>query len=158
MFSKQLGRFLLVGGSNALLHFMVLNATYTLLNTSKLAASIIATLFAMCYSFILNKSFVFKSRDSLRREVIWFVGITITGMLLIHNFVFALCTNFFENQPSLLNLISNLSFNVFTNDILIINISTVVGAIFALIWNYNGYRLFVFNKLKRSDEAEAEKY
>jgi putative flippase GtrA len=108
------------------------NATYTLLNTSKLAASIIATLFAMCYSFILNKSFVFKSRDSLRREVIWFVGITITGMLLIHNFVFALCTNFFENQPSLLNLISNLSFNVFTNDILIINISTVVGAIFAL--------------------------
>jgi putative flippase GtrA len=43
----------------------------------------------------------------------------------------------------------------FSKDFIDINVSTVMGAMVAMVWNYNGYRLFVF-KDKKQDEEDPE--
>jgi putative flippase GtrA len=160
MISKLLGhrffRFFIVGTSNAILHFSVLNATFYLLGAGRLIASIIATICALIYSFVLNRKFVFHSHDSnSARQVLLFVIVTLTGMLLIHNMVYMLTIIILTNREQvIIGAIRSITGVAVRSDFVDINISTIVGAIFALFWNYNGYRLFVFNAKNKKDDDE----
>lgn len=147
---KRVVRFLLVGVSNAVLHFSILNASFFFLHQSKIGASIIATIFAMSYSFILNRNFVFKKRsDKLSSQAIPFIVVTVSGMLIVHNLIYLMMVWLLEhNGIGVTMFIENISGHLLSADFVDINLSTVVGATVAMIWNYNGYRLFVFHGKK----------
>jgi len=149
-------RFLMVGASNAVLHFSVLNASFFFLHQSKIVSSIIATIFAMTYSFILNRNFAFKSKNHhLTTQAIAFIVVTLSGMLFVHNAVYIAVLWLLEHDSIGITLaIEKITNGVLTADFIDINLSTLLGAIFAMVWNYNGYRLFVF---KNHSEADGEK-
>jgi putative flippase GtrA len=98
----------------------------------------------MSYSFLLNKNFVFKSSAAIREEVIAFVAVTATGVLIIHNLVYVLFIYILNHSISVVNIVEETVNYRISSDSIVINLATVAGAVVALIWNYNGYRLFVF--------------
>lgn len=144
---KRILRFLAVGGSNALLHFTILNISFFFLGQTKIAASIIATVFAVMYSFFLNRNFVFRSNGKFTKQASRFVGVTLLGMLIIHNTIFILSLWFLEGYGTNISIFAKeIMFNKVSIDFININLATVVGAIVAMIWNYNGYKFFVFSE------------
>lgn len=142
----------MVGGSNAILHFTILNICFSFFLISPLPASIIATLFAMAYSFLLNKNFVFKSPAAIQKEVVSFVLVTISGVLFIHNLIYVIFIYLLNHSISVVNILEETISYRISEDSIIINIATVAGAIVAMIWNYNCYRIFVF----KNPEVENE--
>lgn len=157
IFNHRIARFLIVGFSNAMLHFAVLNTAFYAFDYSKIGSSIIATVCAVTYSFFLNRSFVFKNKDGqylLLREAALFALVTLTGMLIIHNLTYAgFIAMIAGREQGLINLTKLTTGILLTKDFVDINLGTVVGAAVAMVWNYNGYRLLVFrrNKTENND-------
>lgn len=135
---------MLVGASNAVLHFTVLNICFSVFGLNQIVSSIIATVFAICYSFFLNKNFVFLSKASLRDEVIAFIVVTVIGVLLIHNLIYICFIYLLDQQISIVNIVEETVNYRISRDSIVINIATIAGAVVALMWNYNGYKRFVF--------------
>jgi putative flippase GtrA len=155
--SKRFGRFLIVGGSNALLHFSVLNIAFLIIGVNRILSSIIATIFAMSYSFFLNKNFVFRSRKAIKKEVLAFVIVTATGVLVIHNIVYICFIYLLDHSISIVSIVEETVNYRISKDTLVINIATTAGAIVALLWNYNGYKRYVFVSKEAKDEFEHQK-
>ena len=148
---KRILRFLVVGSSNALLHFIILNITFFFLGQTKIVSSIIATCFAVTYSFFLNRNYVFRPQKdgAISKYAIRFIIVTLLGMLLVHNAVFAVSISYLEGPGLQIGAtLKDLLGGIVSTDFININLATVLGAIVAMIWNYNGYRLFVFKDSK----------
>lgn len=157
LWQHRVTRFVIVGVSNTALHFSILNFSFYVLGQSKIVSSLIATMCAVTFSFVLNRSFVFASKDTRpAQQLALFVVVTLSGMLLIHNAVYAfslaLLSNWDQQLSTILHTVLGISFS---KDFIDINVSTVMGAMVAMVWNYNGYRLFVF-KDKKQHEEESE--
>lgn len=158
VFRHRLARFVVVGFSNAALHFTVLNTCFYVLGASKILASLIATIFAVTFSFFLNRDFVFKAEgESAAREALLFALVTLTGMLVIHNITYALFIQVLSGHESrLANAVEFVVGYRPSKDFIDINFATIVGAMAALVWNYNGYRLLVFRQKAAEDNAHEE--
>lgn len=150
----RIARFVVVGIANATLHFSILNASFYLLNQSKIVSSIIATIFAVMFSFVMNRNFVFADKSTRAvKQLVLFVVITLLGMLLIHNAAYAISLRLLNNNEQfIIDIVKTLTGIKLSQDFVDINVSTVIGAIFAMVWNYNGYRIFVFKDSKLYEE------
>lgn len=62
IFNHRIARFLIVGFSNAMLHFAVLNTAFYAFDYSKIGSSIIATVCAVTYSFFLTVALSSKTK------------------------------------------------------------------------------------------------
>jgi putative flippase GtrA len=156
--THRVTRFALVGLANTSINFGVLNYCFYALQWNRYISAFIATLIAVAISFILNRSFVFGSRDRAVRQLVLFIVVTLTGVLLVQNMVYAVSNLILEGHEALLiNTVHAIfGFKVAPNFV-DINTSNILGAIGAMFWNYNGYKLFVFKDSKYAlDEAIAE--
>lgn len=154
LFHRRVVRFGVVGALNTLIHFTILNVCYNFLQFGKLASSLVATVCAITMSFILNRRIVFNVRTSrLVRQAILFVAVTITGMLLIHNTVYIIMTNLLSPiEPYISHLLQDLVGISPRNDVVGINVATMIGAAVTMVWNYIAYRWIVFLPENSQDE------
>jgi hypothetical protein len=73
------------------------------------------------------------------------VVVTVSGSLLVLNGVYILSLALLKgHEAGLINLAKDLTGLKFSKSFIDINLSTVAGAVVAMIWNYNGYKWFVF--------------
>lgn len=155
--NKRQLRFVIAGTANTLFNFLVLNLSFYALHESKLVSSFIATSCAIILSFLLNRNFVFKHKQNSWREPLVFIVVTVSGVLLIQNTIYDIGIHLFVNHTAwLINPIYALSRVKLSYNFVEVNVSNVIGSLGALIWNYNGYRLFVFKGHKENilDEVE----
>jgi putative flippase GtrA len=140
-------RFALVGASNTLLNFLILNAMFYGFGQNKIVANIIATSCALVYSFFLNRRFVFAHTGHWRTAFIKFVGVTAIGTLLLNNAVYIYMLHVIDGAPSyfLAAVLAHIGLP-FGADFVHINLSAVVATLFSMVWNYLGYRMVVFRK------------
>lgn len=144
-------RFGLVGIGNTLFNFVILNIAFFLLGQSKIVSGIIATLFALTLSFFLNRNFVFRHAGQPSRQALRFVLVTLTGVMLIQNVVYAFFVFILKDHTGgVVNLIHSLSGIQLSENFFDINVSNAIGSLCTMVWNYNGYRLFVFNEKTES--------
>lgn len=150
-------RFLVVGVGNAIISFGLLNLCYYTLGQGKIMSSIISTSCALLFSFAMNRLFVFSDRSSpVYRQFVPFVIVTVSGSLLVLNAVYVLSLRLLEGREAgLINAIQGVSGVSVSASFIDINLSTLIGAIVAMFWNYNGYRLFVF-KGKQDHGAQTQ--
>jgi len=150
MRSKRILRFIVVGFANAVISFGVLNVCFYKLGQSKIISSIIATTCAMLFSFILNRSFVFADKSKrAHQQLIPFIIITVSGSLVVINIVYIIMLHLLNGHEGwILSLIKALTTLRLSRTFVDINLSTLIGAIVAMIWNYNGYRIFVFKGVR----------
>ncbi|MDB5170461.1 MAG: hypothetical protein JWO35_155 [Candidatus Saccharibacteria bacterium] len=150
---KRVLRFAVVGTSNALISFGVLNIVFYAFNSSKIVASIVATSCALMFSFFMNRNFVFADKTKkAHKQAIPFVVVTISGTIIVLNSVYLLSLKLLDGREQpLIDLAHAITGLVLSQSFVDINLSTAIGAVVAMIWNYNGYRWFVF---KRSTAEE----
>jgi len=135
-FVHQAGKFFLVGAFSAIVDIKV----YQFFAWG-LAFLLAGSIISKCISFLVatavkyggNKIWVFqkKGRDGIKKEVIQFSFITLIGMI-IDVFVFYCATTWLQPQ--------NIPTHVWTE------ISIIIAALVAAIWNFLGYKFIVFKK------------
>lgn len=133
-------RFVLVGISNTVLDFLVLNILL-FCKVNILFANTISTGIAMLYSFFMNKKWTFRnSGDNYVREVILFFIFTAIGIWVIQN-----------GCIYLLNLIVP-DFGL--PEIIYNNVIKLAASIPSLTWNYLTYNRFVFTNNKKESATD----
>ena len=158
LISKRALRFVVIGVCNAIISFGTLNVIFYKLNQNKIVSSIIATSLALVFSFIMNRGFVFGDKTKkAHQQLPAFVIVTISGSLLVLNLVYILSLKLLNGHEYLIiDLIKSLTSVKLTKSFVDINLSTVIGAVVALFWNYNGYKRFVFKGSKDAIEEAIE--
>lgn len=155
-------RFVLVGFGNAVISFGILNYCFYILDQSKIVSSVIATSCALLFSFVMNRNIVFADKSrKIHKQIVPFVIVTVSGSLLVLNAIYILMLSLLSGRETLIiNVINNITGVVFSKSFIDINVSTAVGAVVAMAWNYNGYRIFVFKgarsiyKLQMSEDEK----
>ena len=154
---QRIFRFGFVGIMNAAISFGILNLAFYRFGQSKIASSLIATACALLFSFALNRFFVFADRSKqVREQFMRFVIVTISGSFIVINLVYVVMLQIMSgHEAALLGAIKDVTGLTLSQSFVVINLSTVVGAVIAMVWNYNGYRLFVFKESRedRNDKA-----
>jgi putative flippase GtrA len=154
-FTKKPVRFAVVGVFNTFFNFILLNAAFFLLGQNKVVSGFVATSFAVVVSFFLNRSFVFKPQNHSWRQPVMFAVVTTSGVLLVQNLVYIGGIYLLHDYSSEISMYvhDNLSITV-ARSFIEINASNVLGSLAAMIWNYNGYKFFVFNDTLEPNEKD----
>lgn len=155
--TKQAGKFAAVGVLNTAIDFIILNAlvflgftaAFSIFNQKFLIANVISVAAAMINSFILNKQWVFRCEGgSVFLEIIKFLAITIIGMFVVHQLIFNFFYYEFHTVADLIIAVVRLIKldSVFSDQFVILNFSKSIAIVGSLIWNFVGYKFFVFKK------------
>jgi putative flippase GtrA len=142
-------RFAAVGIVNTLVDFLVLNILVFGVGLNKLPANMISVSVAICVSYLLNHTVVFKQvgegRDHKRRIVL-FVLITLVGAFVIQNVVIYLFAHVITLPATILQHITDaLGFN-FSTAFIVLNTAKLAATVCTMAWNYLLYRKYVFTK------------
>lgn len=135
----QIGKFGFVGVGNTLVDIFTLNLLMAILfvpeqTIYKVLFISSSFLMAVIHSFILNKLWTFQKKETKKtaQEFLTFLIITLLGFT-VHTGIATAVSNFLSKG----NILSgNLSLNV----------GKIFGIFFSLVWDFTGYKLFVFKK------------
>jgi len=132
-------RYILVGGFNTLLDFVLL-FSFVALGVDKIVANYFSTGISMVVSFFANKKFTFKDTSGgKKRQFILFITVTVVGMWVI--------------QPLVIWAVTSLLDSTVQNSSLLLFIAKLVATGASLVWNYILYSRIVF---KRGHEKPEE--
>lgn len=142
---RQFIKFALIGVMNTLVDLAVLN-TETLLSGVKEGSGYavqkgFSFLVAVTFSYFMNKNWTFedKSQENQARKFSQFLFISVIGMLINVTVATVVVTYLKPAVNPVLNL-------AFLTDQLWVNIGALSGTAIGLIWNFLGYKLWVFRK------------
>lgn len=139
--AQQFGKFFLVGIMNTLIDLIVLNISTLSSGITEGSGYAIQKGFsfiaAVTFSYFVNKNWTFqdKSTENSGRKFSQFFFISIIGMIINVSAATAAITYI---KP-LLNL-------TFLSDQLWVSIGALCGTAIGLLWNFLGYKLWVFKK------------
>jgi len=153
----RLARFLLSGALNTTVNFAVLNIVFYSLHYNKFTSIVVATSCAIAVSFILNRNFVFLDKTRPAKRLLSFTVISVIGVFLIQNSIYALSLALFHGHDAqVTRTIQHFTNIKLSNSFVEINLSNLVASVTVMFWNYNGYRVFVFNaKTKNNGTIES---
>ena len=133
-------RFIIVGGTNTAIDFIILFGL-TFLGIDKIVANFFSTGVALIFSFFANKTFTFKDKsENAKKQFVLFLVITLFGLWIIQPLVIWGMTSLLEP------FITNETINLF--------IAKLVATVASLIWNYLFYSRFVFKKTSTEEVTE----
>lgn len=120
-------RFILVGGTNTLIDFLLF-LILTGLSVNKYLSNFASTSTAFVFSFFTNRNFTFKSKKSIKKQILPFVAVTLTGLWVLQPLVITIVTSLVQNLSESATLV------------LAKGLATAV----TLVWNYTLYSKVVF--------------
>jgi putative flippase GtrA len=142
---NQFGKFFLIGILNTLVDLAVINAE-TLLSGVKDGAGYavqkgVAFLVAVTMSYFLNKNWTFgdTSKQEQGKKFSQFLFVSIIGMVIN----ISVSTVAVTYAKPVINSILQLSF---LTDQVWVSLGALTGTAFGLIWNFLGYKFWVFKK------------
>lgn len=125
-------RFVAVGGINTAIDFGFL-FLLKMIGLPVIAANIGSTSLAFIFSFFANKKYTFKSRSkNVRRELILFVLVTLTGLWLI--------------QGSIIWFLMWLTNGSGYDESVRLLVTKLIATVVSLTWNYVFYSKLVFSE------------
>ncbi len=133
-------RFIIVGGTNTTIDFIILFGL-TFLGVDKFVANFFSTGIALIFSFFANKTFTFKDKtENAKKQFVLFLVITLFGLWVI--------------QPLVIWGVTVLLEPFITNDAINLFIAKLIATVASLIWNYIFYSRFVFKKVTPKEVIE----
>lgn len=124
-------RFVIVGGINTAIDFIILFSLFNLLGLPWFFSNIISTSVALCFSFYANKTFTFRhTGKNTKNKIIIFLAITLFGIWGLQTIIIA--------------LVKSTLGPFIVNDNIILAIGKIAATCVTLVWNYMMYRRFVF--------------
>lgn len=129
---RRVARFLLVGGANTLIDFLVL-FLLTGIGIALWPANMASTAVALIFSYFANRKFTFQSQQQGLAQLARFVGITLVGLWILQPLVIQgimpLLAPWVDGQTALL-------------------VAKLCATTASLTWNFVLYRFFVFRTEK----------
>lgn len=143
---RRLGRFAMVGIFNTGFDFAILNTLVFVFGAPRIIANIISGSAAALLSFLLNRSFVFKSAgQKSARQFIVFLIITLVGLYGLQNLIiYTLANHLTTPSDWCFDLLNWLKAGTFSQDFVRLNFAKVVATLASLTWNYVLYGRYVF--------------
>lgn len=163
----QVGRFGLVGISNTLVDFVllnllvmtvlpknleILNFTFLGINiviTGVILAGIISGTAAMINSYVFNMRFTFRKKEVNTKHTVYFFLITIFGLYFIRPIILKIFTDTWVWPADVAYYITSSLKLPLSRDFDERNLALMVAVLIVLVYNYLMYKKFVF-----SDEKE----
>lgn len=163
----QVGRFGLVGISNTLVDFVLLNvlamtvlpkdleiANFTILGfnvviTGLIVAGIISGTAAMINSYIFNMRFTFRKKSVNKRHTVYFFLITIFGLYFIRPIILKIFTDAWLWPADVAYYVTSSLKLPFSREFDERNLALMVAVLVVLAYNYLMYKKFVFNDEKK---------
>src|SRR3990167_8623458 len=136
--TKRVGKFGLIGILNTVIDFVVFNI-FINFGVYRIAANLISTTVAMTFSFVANKSWVFRAKQgSVLRQAVLFLLVTAFGLYVIQNLVIYFLAEVWLGPLDLANnIVQALGLRgIFSEQFVINNGAKAVATLFSLIWNY----------------------
>jgi len=125
-------RFIIVGGANTALDFLLL-FLFVNLGINKIGANYLSTGISLIFSFFANKSFTFKNKSAnARKQFAAFLVVTITGLWVI--------------QPIIIWASSSALESFITNESVLLFVAKLIATVASLTWNYLLYSRLIFKK------------
>lgn len=144
--AKQFLKFAMIGVLNTFVDLAVLNAATIISGVTEGSGYAVqkglSFLVAVTFSYFLNKYWAFqdKSKEEEGKKFSQFLLVSIVGMLI--NVSVATITVTYLKTP--INDILNIQFLM--NDQLWVSIGGLAGTAVGLVWNFVGYKIWVFKK------------
>jgi putative flippase GtrA len=128
-------RFVLVGGANTALDFVLL-FLFVNLGVNKIVANYFSTGLALIFSFFVNKSFTFKNKDkNAKKQFAIFLVVTLSGLWILQPIII------WASSPILEPYIPDSNILLF--------VAKLVASVATLVWNYLFYSRLVFKKAEQ---------
>jgi len=149
----RITRFTLAGAINTATNFAVLNFVFYGLHQGKITSIVVATSCAIAVSFVLNRNFVFLDKERPIKKLVQFLVVSVIGVFLIQNSVYALGIMLLQHHEAGVASVAHGITGLNLKDSFIdVNLSNVIASFVVMFWNYNGYRVFVFNGKRQGNE------
>ncbi len=163
----QVGRFGLVGISNTLVDFILLNLlvitilpkNLEIINTTILGinvvitgvivAGIISGTAAMINSYIFNMRFTFRKKNVNTKHTVYFFLITIFGLYFIRPIILKIFTDTWVWPADVAYYITSSLKLPLSREFDERNLALMVAVLIVLVYNYLMYKKFVFNDEKK---------
>ncbi|MDB5176685.1 MAG: sugar translocase [Candidatus Saccharibacteria bacterium] len=135
-------RFILVGGLNTTVDFIILLILASLFSVPVSIANIISTSVALLVSYALNKKVVFGNTDTNnRRQFMLFVAITLFGLWVLQTIIIAFVSTVLSGWLA-----------VVSTSALVLTIAKLLATCISLTWNYLWYSKVVFSQKKPTNQ------
>ena len=146
--TKQVGRFGLIGILNTLIDFSLYNLLFALVGLAVIPANVISTSVAITFSFIANKTFVFRAGGVNRlRQAASFVVITVFSVYVLQNSVLYLFTKIWPDTfVYWYRLLEPLIGGIFSQEFVVNNGAKAMAVGVGMVWNYLWYKKVVFKR------------
>lgn len=143
---KRITKFGIVGIINTAIDFAFLNVLHFRFGLGLLVANLISTSIAVCFSFFANRHIVFKHhRKKIAHQMALFWVITGFGLYVLQSGVIWLGAHSLHGLVyDGVHLAHHVGFHHFTEAFIAANIIKVVADVITMVWNYIGYREWVF--------------
>lgn len=122
-------RFAFIGSINTLIDLILFGIFANILNIHPILSSVLSTGITLCFSFLMNHYFVFKSDKRKRQTAIQFVMITLLNVWVIQSSIIWLVLHAFSSIQFFDS--HQWTFNMFAK---------LCGVSVSMILNYVGYR------------------
>ncbi|WP_312475372.1 GtrA family protein [Neobacillus sp.] len=126
-------RFIMVGMINTIVGLSVMYLLLHALGLSYWMSTFVGNAIGACVSFFLNKSFTFKSKDSVTKSALRFI-------------IVILCCYFIAYDIGRSFVVWILKNNDFIHSNVKTDLSVLVGTCLYTVLNYFGQKIFVFSK------------
>ncbi len=139
LISSEKVRFVLVGGTNTAVDFIILFLLASILNVPVFLANIVSTSVALGVSYVLNKKAVFKNDSATNlRQIMAFIVVTLVGLWVL--------------QGTIIWLVGDLLQSLSLNETIVLFLGKVIASAFSLTWNYLWYSRVVFRQQNHSEK------
>lgn len=163
----QVGRFGLVGISNTLVDFILLNLlvmtilpkNLEIINTTILGINVVVTgvivagiisgTAAMINSYIFNMRFTFRKKNVNTRHTVYFFLITIFGLYFIRPIILKIFTDTWVWPADVAYYITGSLKLPLSREFDERNLALMIAVLIVLVYNYLMYKKFVFNDEKK---------
>ncbi|HEY8999614.1 MAG TPA: GtrA family protein [Candidatus Saccharimonadales bacterium] len=143
---KRIAKFGAVGVINTLIDFVVLDILHLKFGMELILANLISTTIAMVFSFFANRTLVFKHHsERVAKQMVLFWIVTAFGLYVLQSGII-----WFLGHPAhgVLNasvrLVHSAGFRDLSAAFITTNVVKLIADLITLVWNYIGYKEFVF--------------
>ncbi len=146
--------FAYVGVINTLTDIVLLNILRVATDTTTeetgklIALNIVSASSVACLSFYLNRRYVFKSKETQNKMFVPFLAITLSSIFIIQSLIIGLALTAFDPLARVsMEIVRDLHIPIFQNftfNFYEANLAKIAATAGSMIWNYIGYKKFVF--------------
>lgn len=143
---KRIAKFGAVGVINTLIDFVVLDILHLKFGMELILANVISTSVAMIFSFFANRHLVFKHHtEKVGRQMVMFWFVTAFGLYVLQSGII-----WFLGHPAhgvldaSVRVVHSAGFRTLSAAFITTNVVKLIADLITLVWNYIGYREFVF--------------